>query len=356
MNAYRGPRTWRAPTIPLAGHAGRCRPRRILVCFRALVLIAAWAWLVPTPALVAQPPTKLPRVGFLTPATCPDDPATPVTFLEGLRGLGYVPGRTIVLECRVSDGTNASYQRLAAELVRLDVDAIFAESSSAVRAARAATTTIPVVALDLETDPVAAGLAASLARPGGNVTGIFLDLPELSGKRLQLLREALPRLSRVAILWDVTMDPAPLAAMERAAQSLGVQARVARVRAASDFEPALAAAVRERAGAIIAIESPMMDLHRKQLVELALRKRLPAMGLFPSFVEDGGLLSYGPNVADLFGQVPSFIDKVLKGAKPGDLPIHRPTRFYMALNLKTASVLRLSLTPSFVGRADQVIK
>jgi len=160
----------------------------------------------------------------------------------------------------------------------------------------------------------------------------------------------------VTVLWDVIMDPAPLAAMESAALSLGLRARVVRVSVASDFESAMTVSVRDRAGAIIAIESPMMDLHRKQIVDLALRKRLPAMGLFPTFVEDGGLMSYGPNVEDLFGQIPSFMDKILKGAKAGDLPIHRPTRFYMALNLKTARALGLHLAPSVVARADQVIK
>ena len=323
--------------------------QQILSIF-ALVLLAL------SSHVLAQASPQLPRIGFLTAAACPDDPAYPTTFLEGLRGLGYVPGRTVVLECRVADGTATSYRQLAAELVRSNVDVIFAESSSAVRAARAATTTIPIVALDLETDPVAAGLAASLARPGGNVTGIFLDLPQLSGKRLQLLRETLRRLSVVAIVWDTAMDPTPLAAMERAAQLLGVRVRVVRVRTASDFEPALSEAVRERVEAIITIESPMIYVHRKQLVELALRKRLPAMGLFSSFVEDGGLLSYGPNIPELFGQVPAFIDKVLKGTKPGDLPIQRPTRFYMALNLRTAGMLGLSLAPSVIARADQVIR
>jgi putative tryptophan/tyrosine transport system substrate-binding protein len=322
----------------------------------ALLAIVSVIWTAPK----SSPPLlkKVARVGYLTPSLCPDAVTnpTPVPFVEGLKDLGYREGKNIVIECRASDGTDAHYRRQATELVQLNVAVIFAVSSSAVRAARAATVHVPIVALDLESDPVTAGLAASLARPGANITGIFLDVPELSGKRLELLREAMPGLSRVAILWDVTMDRAPLAAMERTAQSLGIPTQIVGVQAASDFEAAMAGAVRQGAGALMLIQSPVMDIHRKEIAELALKHRLPAMGLFPSFVEEGGLLSYGPNVGELFRQAPAFIDKILRGRKPGDLPIERPTRFYMAVNVQSARALGLDLSPSFIARADQVVE
>src|SRR5262245_1445211 len=237
-----------------------------------------------------SPPASptVPHVGFLTPGVCSGDIAptrAPASFFEGLETLGYTLGKNLIVECRLSDGTESNDRRQAFEFARLNVAVIFAVSSSAVRAARSATGNVPIVALDLETGPVAGGLASSLARPGANVTGIFLDVPELSGKRLELLREALPGLKRVAILWDVAMDRAPLVAMEHTAQSLGIQASVIGVRAPGDLEAAIARAVRERAGALVLIQSPLMDGHRKQIAALTLKYRLPAMGLFPSFVE-----------------------------------------------------------------------
>jgi putative ABC transport system substrate-binding protein len=308
----------------------------------------------------AQPPAKVPRIGYLTPTGCPSptDAGGRAMFLQGLQERGWVAGQNIAIECRNSEeGSEERLRALAAELVGLKVDVIFAVSSTAVRAIRPATRTIPVVALDLETDPVGSGLATSLARPGGNVTGIFLDLPELSGKRLELLRQVVPRLSRVAVLWDPTMDPTPLRATEAAAGSLGLKFQVVQVRSPSDLDANFAAARRERADALVVIQSPMMDTltHRKKIVDLALQSRLPAVGVFPTFVQAGGLMSCGPNIGQLFKHATSFIDKILRGARPGELPIERPTHFFVGINATTARALGLTIPQALGVRADLVI-
>ena len=279
-----------------------------------------------------------------------------VNLLEGLEERGYVVGKNLIIACSVSDGTAEQYRVLTAELVQLQVDMIFAVSSSAVRAARQATSTIPIVAIDLETDPVESGLAASLARPGGNVTGLFLDLPELNGKRLELLMETLPGLSRLAVLSDAAMDPTPLRATEVAAHAVGVQLQVLEVRSPTDVESAFAAATREGASALMVLQSPMLTLQGTRVAELALENRLPTIAMFPLFVEQGGLMSYGPDIRYLFRYAASFVDKILKGARPADLPIERPMRFSLAINLKTAQTLGLTLPPLLLWRADQVIR
>jgi putative ABC transport system substrate-binding protein len=310
-------------------------------------------------AAEAQPPAKVARIGYLTPSLCPSDTsagAAGAAFLQGLQERGWVAGQNIAIECRNSEeGSEERFRALAAELVGLKVDVIFAVSSTAVRAVRRVTRTIPVVAVDLETDPVGSGLATSLARPGGNVTGIFLDLPELSGKRLELLRQAVPGLSRVAILWDSTMDPTPLRATEAAAGSLGLTVQVVQIQRPSDLDAAVAAARRERAHALVVIESPMMNTHRKKIADLALQRRLPAVGVLPTFVQAGGLMSCGPNVAQLFKHATSFIDKILRGARPGELPIERPTHFFVGINAKTARALGLTIPQALAVRADLVI-
>ena len=307
----------------------------------------------------AQPPAKVPRIGYLTPSLCPSDtsagPAI-AAFLQGLQERGWVAGQNIAIECRTSEeGSEERFRALATELVGLKVDVIFAVSSAAVRAVRPATRTIPVVALDLETDPVGSGLAMSFARPGGNVMGIFLDLPELSGKRLELLRQVVPRLSRVAVLWDPTMDATPLRATEAAAATLGVKVQVVQVRSPSDLDAAFATARRERAHALVVMGSPMMTVHGKKIADLALQSRLPAVGLDGRFVQAGGLMSCGPNVLQLFKHATSFIDKILRGARPGELPIERPTHFFVGINAKTARALGLTIPQALAVRADLVI-
>ena len=277
-------------------------------------------------------------------------------FLEGLRGMGYVQGQHFTLESRMAEGKPERMPALAAELVRLPVDVMLAASPVAIQAARSATTAIPIVALDLETDPIASGLIASFARPGGNITGIFFDFPDFSGKWLELLKEAVPRLSRVAVFWDPATGPVQLKAAEAAAKALGLQLQTLEVRAATDFEQALRSATQGRAGGLLLLSSPVFGGNLKLVADLAVRNRLPAITLFPEFADAGGLMAYGSNLHDLFRQSGVLVAKVLRGAKPAELPAERPTRFELVVNLKTARALGLTLPPSVMVRATQVIE
>jgi putative ABC transport system substrate-binding protein len=278
-------------------------------------------------------------------------------LVEGLQARGHVVGDTLVFVCRNADeGEAARFRALAAELVRLKVDLIIGVSSAATRAIRPEAGTIPIVALDLETDPVASGLAVSLARPGGNITGIFLDALEMNGKRLQLLKEAVPTISRVVALWDPSMDAGPLRALETAAVSLNLRVKGIAIRSPKDFEAAFRTAAREHANGIVLIESPLMRIHQKRLVDLALQDRLPIVARDQRFAQGGGLMSYGPDVPQIFRQAVSFVDRILRGARPGDLPIERPSRFYFVVNLRTAKALGLTIPASVLARADQIIE
>jgi putative tryptophan/tyrosine transport system substrate-binding protein len=321
-----------------------------LLCIAALCLAIS---AVPTSA---QTNARAQRIGLLTSGACTTNNAPPL-FLEGLQERGYVIGQNLLIECRqIAEVTEERFRQAAAELVRLNVDLIVAVSSAAVRGIRAASQTVPVVALDLESDPVGSGLAVNLARPGGSITGIFLDAEQMSGKRLQILREVVPRLARVAALWDATLDSKILKTTETIARSFGVGLQVLSVRGPNDLVAAFSTASRQRADAVLVMQSPFMDVNGKRIADLALQHRLPAIGIFPSFVTQGGLVSYGPDVGQLFKQVTSYIDRILKGARPGDLPIERPTHFYTALNLKTARALGVTVPSSLLAQADQVIE
>ena len=319
-------------------------------------LVATVLLLVATPlAAEAQEAGKVWRIGYLTSGRCPDESSAGGLML-GLRERGHVVGKTVVFECRRSDeGREERFRELAADLVRLKVDLIIGVSSVATRALRPATDTIPIVALDLETDPVVSGLAVSLARPGGNITGIFLDALEMNGKRLQLLKEVVPRLSRVAALWDASMDAAPLRATETAARALGLHLQAVALRSEKDFDAAFRTAANGQAGGVVLLESPLMRLHQKRIVDLALKGGLPTIARDPQFAQGGGLMSYGPDVRQLFQQLASFVDRILKGAPPGQLPIERPTRFYLVVNLKAAKALGLQISPALLLQADHVI-
>jgi putative tryptophan/tyrosine transport system substrate-binding protein len=304
-----------------------------------------------------RPKAPVPRVGYLTSGRCPSDEAGPSPFLEGLRARGHVIGQTIVIECRFSDqADDQRFRTMAGELIEAKVDVIVGISSTATRALVSLTRTIPVVALDLETDPIASGLAASLARPGGNVTGIFLDAVELSGKRLEVMHELVPGLARVAVLWDASMDPAPLRAAEMAGRAIGIKLQTLAIRRPEELGGTLDAAARARIGAVMVIQSPFMDVHGAEIAALAIKRRLPAAGLTPNFVKQGGLVSYGPDVLELFRYLGSFIDRIVKGARPGELPIERPTRLYLTINLKTAKALGVTVPASLRARADQIIE
>jgi putative ABC transport system substrate-binding protein len=304
----------------------------------------------------AQQAAKVPRIGFLYPGTT--TAATPriAALLDGLRGLGYVEGQHLAVVSRVAEGKADRLSPLAAELVSMKVDVILAASSPAVRAARTATTTIPIIALDFEMDPVESGLVASLARPGGNLTGVFLDFPEFAGKWLELLKEAVPRLSRVAVFWDPATAPVQLRAVEAAGKALGLQLQILEVRSPANLEEAFRSASQGSARGLVALSSPVFGVNPKPVADLALRHRLPAIMIFTEFPHTGGLMAYGPNLLDMFRHAGVFVGKVLQGRKPADLPVERPTRFELVVNLKTAKALGLTLPQSILVRADQVLQ
>ena len=296
---------------------------------------------------------KSPRIGILRPGS-PPDPLVDA-FRQGLRELGYDEGHSISLEYRWAEGKDERLPELAADLVRLKVDVIVA-GAGAVGAAKHATTTIPIV-MPVSGDPVRDGFVTSLARPGGNITGLTTLSGELPGKWLELLKETLPRISRVAVLWDPVGSPSQVQASEAAARALGVRLHVLKVDRANGFEPALAEARKKEAGALITLGSPFFYVHRARLVELATKHRLPTIYPQREFVMGaGGLMSYGADYHDQFRRAASYVDKILKGAKPADLPIEQPTKFEFVINLKTAKALGLTIPPSVLARADEVIE
>ena len=323
---------------------------------KALLALGLVLWvcsiILPLPS-VAQQPATLPRIGVLWPIS---DDAELEAFRQGLHDLGYVEGQNIVLEYRYARGKDDLLPALAAELVGLNVDIILTFGVTAAKAARQATTAIPIVNGSMS-DPVAAGLAKSLARPGGNVTGLTSRSPTLSAKRLELLKEVIPGLSRVAVL----STPAPTAQLglretEVAARSLGLSLVVQQVQDPNDFEKAFSLLAKERAEALIVLADLRFNQHLKQLVSLAAEHRLPATYVAKDFVEGGGLMSYGPSWPDQFRRAASYVDKILKGMKPAELPIEGPTRFELIINLKTAKNIGLTIPPSVLLRADHVIQ
>jgi putative ABC transport system substrate-binding protein len=309
-------------------------------------------------AAEAQPARKVPRIGFLVAASASDSAYARLieAFRQGLRDLGYVEGRNIVIEYRYADGKSERLPALAAELARLKVAVIVSHGTPGPLAAKQATSAIPIV-MTSAGDPVASGLVSSLARPGGNVTGLSLMVPELGGKRLQLLKEILPGLSRVAVLWNAASPYASLVVRETeaTATTLGVQLQSLVVRGPDDFEGALAAAVTGRAGGLTVVEDPLTITKRKQIVDFAAKNRLPAIYGVKEFVDAGGLMSYGVHLADLYRRAAAYLDKILKGVKPADLPVQQPTKFEFAINLKTAKALGLTIPQSVLQRADEVI-
>jgi putative ABC transport system substrate-binding protein len=280
-------------------------------------------------------------------------------FRQGLRELGYVEGKTIVIEWRSAEGQLERLPSLAAELVRLRVDVIVTAGPLPTRPAKAATVTIPIVITN-DNDPVANGFVASLARPGGNITGLSTLSPEIYGKQLELLKEIVPRLSRVAVLGD-SAEPGHAQALretERAARTLRVQLQYLDVHGPSDIETAFRAARAGRADAVLTLTSAVLRSHRKQVVDLAATSQLPVMyfSTSPGFAAGGGLMSYGASLTDMDRRAATFVDKILKGAKPADLPVEQPTRFEFIINLKTAKALGLTIPPSVLARADEVIE
>jgi ABC-type uncharacterized transport system substrate-binding protein len=322
---------------------------------RRAFLAGAAALLTVPLAAEAQPAAKVYRIGFLE--TGKLRPHAWAAFRERLRELGYVEGQTVAFETRWADGQVDRLPGMAAELLRLNVDVLVTAGSAAAQAAKNATTSVPIV-MATGGDPVGLGLVDTLARPGGNVTGMTTLTRELSGKRLEVFREVLPRVSRMGMLWHRTsaIDALTSRATEQAAQTLGIALTLHDVDGPLDFDRALRAIVAERAGAVLVATSPMFLGHRRQLADLALKHRVPTMFGVRENVEAGGLMSYGRSDTDMFQRAAGYVDKILRGAKPGDLPIEQPQKFELVINMKTAKTLGLKIPRSMLSRADEIIE
>jgi putative ABC transport system substrate-binding protein len=295
------------------------------------------------------------RIGFLGPGNSATESPQLLSFRQGLADLGWIEGQTVAIEYRWAGGHPERLAALAQDLARLKVDVIVAIGTVGIRAAKNATSTIPIVFVVL-VDPVATGLVKSFARPGGNATGLASQFEELITKQPQLMKEALPSLSRIALLARVESSAEFVSRAEAAAQGLGLTTRTLRVAAVGEYENAFKTAQRDRAGAIQVLPSPVFGAQRRVLIELAAKYRLPAIYEFRDYVADGGLMSYGPSITQMFRGLASYVDRVLKGAKPEELPVARPATFELVINLKTANALGVTISPEILGRADEVIR
>jgi putative ABC transport system substrate-binding protein len=325
---------------------------------RAVGVIAlALGVLVGPLAADAQQGAKVPRIGLLSPFSPSATALWHQAFRQGLRDLGWVEGKNISIEYRYAEGRNDRLPDLAADLVRLKVDIIVAAVNTDALAAKHATRAIPIVMASAG-DPVAGGLVESLARPGGNITGLSQIAPEMAGKRLELLKEIVPKLSRVAALWNPQGTTSPLSwkELQLPARELGVQLHSLEARSSNDFAKAFEDATRARAGALAVMPDPLFAGNLKRIADLAVKSRLPSIFHLREFADLGGLMAYGPDRSDMFRRAATFVDKILKGAKPAELPVEQPTKFELVINLKTAEALGLTIPQSVLIRADQMIQ
>ena len=319
--------------------------------------------LAPTLAFVlgfnalAQQPAKIPRIGFLTNNSSTGLAAADEAFRQGLRALGYAEGKSLVIEYRYGEGKVGGLAEMAAELVRLKVDVIVTGGPTSTRTAKQATSTIPIV-MASDPDPVANGFVASLARPGGNITGLATLAPELSGKQLELLKEIIPKLSRVAVLGSSTEpgNAQTLREIELAAEAWKVKIQSLDVLSPKDFETAFQGAKKGRAEASLVLVSSVFNSHRTQVIEHAVKSQLPAIFYTAEYAELGGLMAYGTSYTDLYRRTATYVDKILKGAKPADLPIEQAKKFEFVINLKAAKQIGLTIPPNVLARADRVIR
>jgi putative ABC transport system substrate-binding protein len=321
------------------------------------IWLLATVLLTTAPPAGAQQPTKISRIGFLSSLSPAAVSARMDAFRQGLRELGYVEGKNIVIEYRWAEGKTERLPDLAAELVRLKVDVIVTGGPAVNRSAKEATVTIPIV-LSFDNDPVGNGFVASLARPGGNITGLSTLAPEISGKQLELLKEIVPKLSRVAVFGNSLQpgNPQALKETELAAGAFRVQLQYLDIRSPKDIETAFREASKGRANAVLVLGNVVVTSHPKQFVELAVKNRLPAIYWSPEFVEAGGLMTYSVSITDLFRRAATYVDKILKGAKPADLPVEQPMKFEFIINLKAAKQIGLTIPPNVLVRADRVIR
>ena len=322
--------------------------RKIFVWLLATVLLTTVS---PTEA---QQPKKIPLIGYLTTGSPFLASPNRDAFREGLRQLGYVEGQNIIIEYRYGENSNERLPDLAADLVRLKVNIIVAGGTEAIRAAKKATGTIPIV-MGISSDPLGSGLVESLARPGGNVTGLSAMSPELSGKRLELFREAFPKIRRPAVLW-YTASNAAFKETQAAAQALGLRILSLQVRRPEDLDRAFALVTRERSDGLIPISSAFLSANRKRILEFAKKNKLPAIYPNELYVEDGGLMSYAASIQDSFRRAAVYVDKILKGRTPSDLPVEQPMKFEFVINLKTAKQIGVTIPPNVLVRADKVIR
>jgi putative ABC transport system substrate-binding protein len=310
-------------------------------------------------AAQAQVAGKTVRIGTLSPGTRPSAPDWKQrwAFVEGLRDLGWVEGKNVAIEDRWAEGKTSRVPELAAELVQINVDVIVTVAWPAAVAAKNATTTIPIVMLAAG-DPVGTGLVQSLGHPGGNLTGVSDLAVEISAKRLELLKEAVPKLSRLAVLWNSADGAMTLSfrQIQTAARTLGVTIRPLGVQEPGDFDQAFAAMIQERPDALVVISDALVTVNRKRILDFAAKNRLPAMYTRRVYAEDGGLMAYGPSFDEMFRRAAAYVDRILKGTKPADLPVEQPTRFELVVNLKTARTLGLTIPQSILVRADDVIR
>jgi putative ABC transport system substrate-binding protein len=309
---------------------------------------AAAAW----PLAVRAQQSNPPRIGSIHTSRSENSEA----FFQALREGGYVEGQNVLLESRFSEGEVEPVDGFARELVALKCSVIFASNPYAIRAAMKATNVIPIVGVDLEDDPVANGWAQNLARPGGNVTGLFLDLPELGGKQVELLREAVPMISRLAVLWDATIGTVQFRATEMAPRPADITLQSLPIQRVEDINEAFEYAVRDHAHGMVVLSSPFIFYQRSQIADLALNTRLPTISLFTAFPKVGGLIAYGPHFPSMFTRAANYVARILAGAKPGELPIERPSKFELVINLKTAKALGLTIPETLLVRADEVIE
>jgi putative ABC transport system substrate-binding protein len=320
-----------------------------LVSLQAILLLT-------TASIALSQQTKMPRIGFVSGDGSRSAPGPQVkAFQQALRDLSYVEGKNILVEYRYVEGKSDRIPNLVAELVKLKVDVLIVRAQPAIRAAKQATKTIPIVMVTTQ-DPVASGFINSLARPGGNITGITTLQRELSGKRLELLKDVVPGLARVGVLIRAEQGAYDYEWYEAPARALRIQLQLVRVKDAANFEAVIEATSRGGAGALVAVSGALFNLHRKRIADLAIKSRLPSMYERHDYVEAGGLMSYSASEIDSFRRAAIYVDKILKGAKPGDLPVEQPTEFELAINLKTAKQIGLTIPPNVLARADKVIR
>jgi len=332
------------------GARGNSRPYRTRREFITLLGGAVAAW--PLAARAQQAAGKVPRIGLLW-ITQNENTAA---LFQWLRDAGYIDGRSVIVEARYYETMIDRLAEFANDLVALKCDVIFAGGPYAIEAVTKATSAIPIIGVDLESDPVASGWARSLGHPGSNLTGLFLDLPELGGKQIEFLKEAVPGLSHLAVLWDSSIGLVQFRATQAAARAAGVTLQSLPIRGVEDFKDSFDRAARERVGGVIVLSSPIVFRQRLQIAALAIETRLPTISLFTLLPRSGALMAYGPNLPEMTKRAATYIDRILKGTKAGELPIERPTKFELVINLKTAKALGLDVPPTLLARADEVIE